>query len=275
MLSSPEDSARFSDKAFSALSQMMQETYGLYLPMEKKPLVMSRLTKRLRACRAGSLDAYLSILSESPAEQKEMLSALTTNVTSFRREAHHFQILQSLIFERAANMDRPLKIWSAGCSSGEEPLSIAITWQDYKSRQTDLRILATDVDPKILSQAQAAEYTATQLAALSQEAIERHFSPLGPDRRKASPNLTGMITYRTLNLMEPFPFSGSFDAIFCRNVAIYFDDTDQARLWRKLIDVLRPGGLLCLGHSERLDPASAKRMRPCGITAFQKPEEMT
>ncbi|WP_245897978.1 CheR family methyltransferase [Pseudoprimorskyibacter insulae] len=199
-----------------------------------------------------------------------MLAALTTNVTSFFREAHHFRILAEQVFANRPSKAPPIKIWSAGCSTGAEPVSAAITWLENGGTLDGLRILGTDIDHKILRKAGLGEYSKSEVANLSPDRLEKFFSQTKHGNFKTSHAVQSLMTFRSLNLNEPFPFSGKFDAIFCRNVAIYFDEPTQARLWDKLSDCLMPGGVLFIGHSERLDPKTSSKLKNIGITAYQR-----
>ncbi|WP_421906630.1 CheR family methyltransferase [Mameliella sp.] len=265
----------FSDADFRAIARLAQERFGLSLAESKKPLVYSRLSRRLKSRQVGNFTDYLALLerSEEEAERLELISALTTNVTSFFREKHHFDALAEGLAQRLTAGQR-VRIWSAGCSSGQEPYSIAMTVLDTvpEAARADLRILATDIDPKIVRKARDGVYSAEDVAGIP--------APMRGKWTKAT-NATGktygvtralkdLITFNELNLMVDWPFRGPFDAIFCRNVAIYFDQETQRRLWQRFSAMLNPDGLLFIGHSERVTGPALQTLTAFGITSYRK-----
>ncbi|WP_305971074.1 MULTISPECIES: protein-glutamate O-methyltransferase CheR [unclassified Mameliella] len=265
----------FSDADFRAIARLAQERFGLSLAESKKPLVYSRLSRRLKSRQVGNFTDYLALLerSEEEAERLELISALTTNVTSFFREKHHFDALAEGLAQRVTAGQR-VRIWSAGCSSGQEPYSIAMTVLDTvpEAARADLRILATDIDPKIVRKARDGVYSAEDVAGIP--------APMRGKWTKAT-NATGktygvtralkdLITFNELNLMVDWPFRGPFDAIFCRNVAIYFDQETQRRLWQRFSAMLNPDGLLFIGHSERVTGPALQTLTAFGITSYRK-----
>ena len=267
------------DAEFAALSGLAERVAGLHLPAGKRAFVASRLQKRLRCHDMADFGAYLRLLAgdgkSSAAERLAFVSALTTNVTDVYREPHHFALLAEHLAlwraERPHDGDR-YRVWSAGCASGEEPLSIAATcrailgpgWTDH------VRILATDVDEVILSRARsrhAEPGVERRLQALPPgvAAIARH-GPLAAIDPIA--DLQSGIAYVHHNLMDPLPAPGAFDAIFCRNVTIYFSADAQRAVHARLRARLAPGALLAIGHSERL-LGSGPGLTPVGATAFR------
>ncbi|WP_299929992.1 protein-glutamate O-methyltransferase [uncultured Pelagimonas sp.] len=268
----------FSDRDFGSLACLAKSKFGLNLAESKKPLVYSRLSKRLRARNVSSFSDYISLLS-IPAEESErfeLISALTTNVTSFFRENHHFETLQEVLSTELipkAKSGHRVRIWSAGCSSGPEPYSTAMTifnkFPDVD--QYDVKILATDIDPKVVSKAREGKYSIDELDGISD--IYRHQWIKLVDEGSnfiVSDKLKNLITFNELNLMSNWPFNGPFDVIFCRNVAIYFDQATQQNLWSRFCDLLTPKGLLFIGHSERVTGPATGNLEGIGITSYRK-----
>lgn len=265
---------RFTPKDFARIAAFLYEDSGIYLPESKVALVYSRLAKRLRALGLESFHQYCALVGdrEDPAgvqERRQMLAALTTNVTRFFREPHHFdnlstQVLPDLV--RLAKAGGRVRLWSAGCSSGQEPYSMALVVLSQLPEATDLdvRILASDIDPIMVGQAREGLYSEEAVSAIPQE-LRRWLVREGGAWRMAD-QVRRLIAFRELNLMEPWPMKGRFHVIFCRNVAIYFDDPTQARLWDRFADVLEPSGRLYIGHSERV---SSPRFESDGLTAYR------
>jgi chemotaxis protein methyltransferase CheR len=205
-----------------------------------------------------------------------MLVALTTNVTRFYREPHHFEdlkrrVLPTLIPRLKAR--GRARIWSAGCSSGQEPYTIALTVLEMlpEAKAYDIKILATDINTQVVAEARAGRYPTEQVSSVPDMLRKRYFTEDGPGHVRATDEPRQLITFRELNLMGDWPFKGQFDVIFCRNVAIYFDDEVQATLWRRFAERLVPGGRLYIGHSERIAGPAAQMLRTDGVTAYQKP----
>lgn len=267
------------DSEFAALAKLAKTEFGLSLAESKKPLVASRLSRRLRARGLDGFQDYLALIRR-PAEAEErleLISALTTNVTSFFREAHHFDALRTEVvpaMKAAAKVGRRARIWSAGCSSGQEAFSIAMTVLDAwpEALAHDVRILATDIDPKIVSRARNAVYSLEDLEAVPQT-MRKYWQRLAQpddDKGRITDDLKSLVTFAELNLILDWPFSGHFHAIFCRNVAIYFDKDTQQNLWFRLAERLEDNGLLCIGHSERLTGPAEALMQNRGITSYIK-----
>lgn len=275
----PSDLPLFSDDAFDALARLARKEFGLNLPESKKSLVHSRLLKRLTACDVKDLDAYVAYVQKecSGEERRHLVSALTTNVTNFFREAHHFETLRTKITEirrRKAVAGDTVRIWSAGCSKGQEPYSIAITLKNHDPDTAfkGLKLLATDVDSSVLQHAKRGVYDAAETKMLPDNA-KQWFTLCNnePGKVKLSDEILSSVVFADLNLVHAWPFRRSFDVIFCRNVAIYFDKPTQSNLWRRLVDQLEPGGLLFIGHSERLCGPSIDLVSSIGVTSYQKP----
>jgi chemotaxis protein methyltransferase CheR len=224
--------------------------------------VRSRLSKRVRHLGLPSFDAYLKTVAADPqgGEAAAFVDLLTTNKTSFNREEKHFEYLKSAVLPRADERGGKLRIWSAGCSSGEEPYTIAMhlreRYRDLAAR--DAMILATDISERVLSVARAGTYEAARIEGLQHDQERRHFVRRRADEAdllEVRPELRDAVKFARLNLMGPWPMRGPFDAIFCRNVMIYFDRETREDLVRRFASLLVPGGTLFIGHSESLDAA--------------------
>lgn len=267
----------FTDADFRAIARLAQADFGLHLTEAKKTLVYSRLVKRLRHLGLTDFAAYCRLL-EGPngqAERIEMLSSLTTNVTHFFREQHHFDTLRSSVLPpliAAARGGRRVRLWSAGCSAGQEPYSLAFTLLDLlpDAARHDIRVLATDVDPAILARANRGIYDEDELKSLPAAVRSRFLETDGAGRLTVGAAARALIRFNELNLMHDWPFHGTFDVIFCRNVAIYFDKPVQARLWARFADLMPTGGTLCIGHSERVSGPAADWLEPAGVTTYRK-----
>ncbi len=258
------------ERDFNRISRILHEDSGIHLTAGKAALVYSRLARRLRLLGLSSFREYCALLSgtESADERRAMLSALTTNLTRFFREPHHFEHLRNHLLVRlksAAASGRRVRIWSAGCSTGEEPYSIAMTLLDAipEAARLDIRILATDIDPRVIATAERGRYAAEAMTqtpvAMRQKLLEEG------DWVTIADEVRALVAFRVLNLMADWPMRGQFDVIFCRNVAIYFDEQTQSRLWARFADKLVDRGVFYAGHSERV---SEPRFRPAGITTY-------
>ena len=258
---------------FRRISAILHEDSGIHLPEGKAALVYSRLAKRLRILGLESFRDYCSFVagSEGLDERRAMLAALTTNVTRFFREPHHFEHLKNLLaggLAAKAKAGNRLRIWSAGCSTGEEPYSIAMTVLAAlpNAAELDVRILASDIDPNVVATAQAGIYRANAASQIPPAMRGRLRSHGNDDEVAVDPSVKDLIAFRELNLMGDWPMKGSFDVIFCRNVAIYFEEATQARLWSRFAGKLAPGGRLYVGHSERVaDP----KLKTDGLTVYR------
>jgi chemotaxis protein methyltransferase CheR len=278
-ISSTEAEFRFSDKDFELIAGHANERYGLFLQPSKKSLVYSRLAKRLRALNLPNFESYCDLISgpEADAEQSHLLSALTTNVTHFFREMHHFEFLQDTVtpeIMKKAKSGQKVRLWSAACSAGQEAYSMAASLLTAAPEiaQLDVKILATDIDPKVLNQAKLGRYSSSQLEAIPKILQSRMLT----DRVNTSfeiemrHDLRSMISFAELNLMDSWPIRRKFDVIFCRNAAIYFDKETQSRLWTRFADHLVEGGKLMIGHSERLNGPATSAFESIGITTYAK-----
>lgn len=252
LLSSPE----LSTAQFRRVAKLTYTVAGINLGTGKEGLVRSRLTKRLRELDLPGFDPYLDLVERgSEAGKRElaqMIDALTTNKTSFFREPAHFEFMRQRMLPELGTGREPIRIWSAGCSTGEEPYTIGMVLRDAAAggATRDARILATDISPRVVAQARAASYTDVQVADVPPDA-RRWLTPAA-GRWQVSDAVRSLVSFAHLNLMGEWPMQGPFDAIFCRNVMIYFDKPTQARLVDRFHALLRPGGYLFVGHSESL-----------------------
>ena len=268
------------DKEFDFIRRLAMTHAGISLADYKRNMVYRRVTKRLRALGLVRVADYCHLLADpaNAAEIEELINALTTNKTSFFREAHHFehfaQVALPNIMDRAAlDHNRRLRVWSAGCSSGQEPYSLGMTMLDnaQKIAGWDVRILATDIDTDVLAKAQAGVYAKEDMTTVPPALMRAFVENIAgdPEHHRISDRVRAHVVFRQLNLHEAWPMRGPFDAIFCRNVVIYFDKPTQCALFTRFADILRDGGYLYLGHSESLYKVS-DRFRPMGQSIYQK-----
>lgn len=247
---------------FDAISQLMYSISGVNLTDGKRELVKARLSKRMRALGWTSITRYVEYVSseEGRDELGRMVDALTTNKTNFFRESAHFDFIRDVILPEYEDPSRPLRVWSAGCSSGEEPYTLAMVFRevfpDFQRR--DYRILATDISTKVLDMARAGVYDEDRMEGVPDGLRRKYFNRVrgrnpGEMLYQAKDELRSLLSVARLNLMEGWPMSGPFDFILCRNVMIYFDRETRARLLERFTDLLSPGGHLFVGHSESLN----------------------
>ncbi|MBS0378600.1 MAG: protein-glutamate O-methyltransferase CheR [Proteobacteria bacterium] len=247
-----------SDADFTSVCSLIKRLSGINLSPSKRELVQGRLARRIRELGMNSFQEYLELLNAGDADEYvAFCNSLTTNLTSFFRESHHFDYLKSEVLAPLASTTCPgprLRIWSAACSTGEEPYSIAMTvaeaLPDWQRR--DIRILATDLDSNVLATARNGVYRQNQLAGLSPRRRSVHFRPHDAESQSISADLARLVTFKRLNLMEPFPMTGPIEVIFCRNVVIYFDKPTQRELFARIAKLQRGGATLFIGHSESL-----------------------
>lgn len=258
---------RFDRADFDFIASLVRQRTGIVLADNKQDMVYGRLTRRLRALNMNSFTDYCALVA-SPAGQDELIAftnALTTNLTSFFREGHHYDHLRDEVLPRlaarAASQGRRLRIWSAGSSSGEEAYSAAMILLAAlpDAGRWDARILGTDIDSSMVAHATAGFYDAERAARIPDD-LRRFIEavPGRPDKVRMAAALRRMVSFKRLNLLGRWPVKGPFDVIFCRNVAIYFDKPTQARLYTRLGEVLAPGGTLYIGHSEHLGGAGGR-----------------
>jgi chemotaxis protein methyltransferase CheR len=269
-----------SNEEFEALRKLIYRESGIALSSHKRPLLCSRLARRLRALGLRSYGAYYRyIQAEGPAgtELRELINCITTNKTAFFREPHHFDFLRQsvlapLVRNAGRGAPRKLRVWSAACSTGEEPYSIAITVAEMLRPLDawDVRILASDIDTQVLARAQAGRYPLA--AAEPVRAAERKswLKQVDTGHCEVHPALRQRVTFRQINFVRrPWPIRTRFDVIFCRNVMIYFDQATQARIYEGFHELLNPEGFLVAGHSENLR-FMAEYFEPAGMTVYRR-----
>jgi chemotaxis protein methyltransferase CheR len=249
----------FDEQDFEALRALVKASTGINLTVQKRELVYGRLAVRLRALGLRTFREYRQIVAADPEEVVRLCNAITTNLTSFFREPHHFEHLrdQFLPAHLDQSAQRRLRIWSAGCSTGEEAYSIAMILLESMpdALDRDVRVLATDVDSDVLATAAAGQYSTERLKGVSDGRVRRFFTEHKERNRSTfvvRPEVRQLVTFKQLNLMQPLPMSGPLDVIFCRNTVIYFDKNTQRELFARIAPLQRPGDLLYLGHSESL-----------------------
>ena len=278
-VSEEDDAGReftFTASDFEAIARKVRDRTGIVLGATKHNLVYGRLGRRLRALKCDSFKTYLTLLEgpDSDAEHAAMINAITTNLTGFFREPHHFDTLAKEVVPdlvKATARGRRIRIWSAGCSSGEEPYSIAMAvLPALPSREKwDALILATDIDTNMVATGHAGLYDAAKAEPIPSELRRRFVRAVDDDLVEMAPALKQVIRFKPLNLLQPWPMRGKFDAIFCRNVVIYFDKDTQRSLFDRYADILNPEGWLFIGHSESLFRVS-DRFRHLGRTTYRK-----
>lgn len=251
-----------SDKDFTFICKLVYDTTGIVLDERKKEMVYRRLMRRCRELKISSFTQYCQLLGVAGGDElPNFINAITTNLTSFFRENHHFDYLRDHFLpdhQKQFHAGRRLRIWSAACSTGEEPYSLAITLREAMGVELanwDARILATDLDTDVLQTASEGIYRSDRIKDLSPAICKRWFQRGSGSKEnyvKVDSSLQQLITFKPLNLLESWPIRGPFDVIMCRNVLIYFDKPTQKKLVERYSSLLRPGGLLILGHSESI-----------------------
>ena len=261
---------------FAAIAAIMQSDARIHLAPSKTTLVHSRLSRRLRAHGLASFRDYVKLVHGDAEERAAMVVALTTNHTHFFREGHHFDHLRSTALPwLKSRAHQPIRIWSAGCSSGEEVYSIAMCLRgpDRASaawlNKADVKLLATDLAPHVVEATRRAVYPASAVQQIPAPYRASWLRPEGGGFRVIE-EVRAMVSARVLNLFGAWPMRQRYDIIFCRNVMIYFDDEAKAELEARLVEMLSPGGYLYIGHSERLVGEAARAMRPAGHTIYVK-----
>ena len=266
----------FTAKDFERVRKLIYDHAGISLNPSKQDMVYSRLARRLRATGINNFKDYLALLeTDNAVEWEAFANSLTTNLTAFFREPHHFPLLDQHISSHKGH--HPISIWCSAASTGEEPYSIAMTMVDtFGSFTPPVSILASDIDTNVLAKAEAGIYPVERIEKLSADVVKRFFLKGTGDQAgfvRVRPELRAMITFRRVNLLSPeWPVRGPLDAIFCRNVMIYFDKETQLKILERFAPLLQPDGLLFAGHSESFHNAGHLfRLRGKTVYELAKP----
>jgi chemotaxis protein methyltransferase CheR len=274
-----EHEFEFTDTEFKRLREIVHARTGIALSEAKRELVYGRLARRLRKLKLSSFAQYCELVEGvDSGELQELTNAITTNLTSFFRENYHFEQLAAEALPQVAakrSATRRMRLWSAGCSTGEEPYSLAIVLREAMARMPnwDIKLLATDIDSKVVATAAEGVYAEDRFKGIPAERIRNWFPPAvgRPTFCAATDALKALITFKQLNLLDPWPMKGPFDIIFCRNVVIYFDKETQRGLFDRMADLQEPGGWLFIGHSENLLNVT-RRYKLVGRTVYRRVE---
>ena len=268
----------YGEADFRAVVDLVREDAGIVLPEGKAMLVYARLSPLVRASGMGTFKGYLALVRDDGEERRKMICALTTNHTFFYREAHHFehftQVTRPALLAKL-QAGQPVRMWSAGCSSGEECWSLMITLLGPDKAagraiaKADLRVLASDIDTDILARASAATYPVKDIAAIP-DALRNTWSTTSGANATIAPEARELVQFRQLNLHGPWPMKRQFDVIFCRNVMIYFDNDAKERLVARFAQQLMPGGYLYIGHSERVSGPAEAELESVGPTIYRR-----
>jgi len=266
----------FTLEDFEKVSRLIYEHAGISLKSSKQDMVYSRLARRLRATGFDNFRDYLAMLEKNdPAEWEAFVNSLTTNLTSFFREPHHFPLLAEHVIKQ--NGHHPISLWCSAASTGEEPYSMAMTMVDaFGSFTPPVSIVATDVATNVLAKAEAGVYPIEHVEKLAADKVKRFFlrgTGAQSGFVKVRPELQAMITFRPVNLLaDSWPIRGPLDAIFCRNVMIYFDKQTQLKILQRFVPLLQPDGLIFAGHSESFyNAAHLLRLRGRTVYELAKP----
>jgi len=250
---------RVNPLTFKKYSEFIYKLSGINLPPEKNALVEARIAKRMRQLGINDHKTYLKYVtsSENNEEPTVLIDAISTNVTNFFREPDHFVHIGNILSQQLKKGQKKFRFWSAACSSGEEPYSLAVTLLEAaQARDLDLKILATDISTEILKKAHRGLYAEKDVAPVPKTLLSKYFFTRKADRGKmykVKTEVRRLVVFKRLNLSTPpFPMSGPFDAVLCRNVMIYFDNSVRQKLLDDVCRLLRPGGLLIVGHTESL-----------------------
>jgi len=264
------------DEEFEMLRGVVYRETGIKLSDLKRSLLQSRLLRRLRFLKLYEFSDYIDYLREHYNDEIiNFINAITTNKTEFFRENQHFEYLNNIVFPEIKKSDkRRIRIWSAGCSTGEEPYSIAITAKEYFNESiSDIKILATDIDTQVLEKGFSGIYSFDQISGIDPVLLKKHFAKGKNENEgafKVKDVTRSMIVFKRLNLLDQiYPMQGKFDIIFCRNVVIYFDKPTQKILFERFYNYLHDDGYLFVGHSENLSGITDK-FRHLGKTVYKK-----
>lgn len=260
---------------FDVIANIVTQISGIQLSPAKLGMAKSRLQKRLRSLGFTSYRDYISLIQSDRGSQEvgELISAMSTNVTSFNREPHHFEHFRANLVPEIRKLlteRQEVRIWSAGCSNGAEPYTLACEILEAipEVRQNQLRILGTDIDRHSLAEGLKGVYSKDLITRMNPRLVERWFENEGSEY-KINPKVQALVSFKYLNLIEPWPISRKYDAIFCRNVMIYFSQEIQCRLFEGFARHLKPGAFIYIGHSERVVGPTANMFRAVGATTYQ------
>lgn len=271
------------DEEFEVVRRMVYQETGISLSSQKKMLIQSRLAKRLKELGCPDYGRYLKLTRLNPGERSMMFNLITTNVTKFFREPRHFEFLMSFVpqYTNQFNSGRMLKVWSAACSTGQEPFSIAMSLNEiFEKCPGDFRVMASDINTDVLKEASTGIYRWEQVQEIPYELLKKYFK-LGQGSNqglfRVKEELQRKITFKQINLVDingDLPCDGKYDFIFCRNVFIYFDQETKRRVIKKLYKKLNTGGCLFLGHSESLNTSDLQigRWKTLEHTVYMKQE---
>ena len=262
------------DQEFEHIANIVYDACGIVLGSHKREMVYSRLARRIRVHNFASFAEYLAYLEQNKkTEFSHFINAITTNLTSFFREPYHFDYLRETLIPHILEQNKASKrvrVWSAGCSTGEEPYSIAMTLSNRFPSNWDVKILATDLDSNVLAKARQGEYSENAITGLDQSLKKQFFlRNKESDVYKVRDELKQNIFFKRLNLLQEWPMKGSFDVIFCRNVVIYFDQPTKEMLFTRYAEKLTSNGHLFLGHSESMNKQQTEFV-PLGKTMYRK-----
>ncbi|PCI63497.1 MAG: chemotaxis protein CheR [Gammaproteobacteria bacterium] len=276
------DNSLLCDKDFKFVCDFVYQRAGIVLADNKREMVYRRFTRIMRERKLNSFHEYCKLLKDNPQQEENyFINAITTNLTSFFREQHHFDYLKEHEIPKLLKTNehnKRIRIWSCASSTGEEPYSLAMTIIEAMQAQLsswDVKILATDIDSNVLATCSAGIYEAKKLGDMEGQYKRKYFhkgaSEHNQNQYKVDKKLAQLLTFKKLNLLHNWPMKGPFDVIFCRNVIIYFDKKTQHELFERYYQMLKPGGLLMLGHSENLGDYQ-QFFENVGRTIFRKPE---
>ena len=265
----------FTEDDFKKIAQILHSHAGIALAEGKAALVYSRLAKRLRSLGLRSFREYCALVEDKQGvdERQAMMAALTTNVTRYFREPHHFDHLRDVVMPKLVDRARRggrIRLWSAACSNGQEPYSMAITVLQAlpEAANLDVKILATDIDPNMVAEGRAGIYREEAVTPVPLDLRRKWFKKAAGGAWEVADELRTLVSFKELNLIGDWPMKGKFDVIFCRNVVIYFDEPTQERIWSRFAPLLEPGGTLYIGHSERVSGPGANLFETTGLTTY-------
>lgn len=266
------DEPTMSNSEFRLLSNLAYQYSGIVINESKRHMLYGRVMKRIRSLKLATFDDYCCLLkTDFDKEKSEFINVMTTNLTAFFREAYHFEFLRDVAFDqfKLNNTDRKIRIWSAGCSTGQEAYSMAMSIKD-KAQYWDTKILATDLDSDVLQQAEEGYYN--DLSGIPAQYLAEYCrcsNQHGLNSYEIDGNIKNLVFFKQLNLLHQWPMRGKFDAIFCRNVLIYFNEDTKKQLIDRFYTLLKPGGYLFIGHSESLQNFDTK-LKLLGRTIYQR-----